>query len=123
MIFSDPSSLVIDLRLGAGWLIMAFSIISVLRLASQYRQFHYSQSVYSIILMSSLFGDALLRTVALSIFVQPDGVVTPSMLLGLGSQWLLAIGVMFFTFYLIGILNGFWSKLPPVGEITLPGHH
>jgi len=122
MTLSDIPSIVISLRVIFGSVTMAFASIAILRLISQYRQFRYSQSIYSIGLVSSVFLDAFLRTVALTIFPNRPLIVTPNSIFFLTSQLLEAAGIMFFTMYLIGILNGFWDRRPPAsGDQTLPG--
>ncbi len=110
MIFSDPASVLVTLRIIAGSVTMAFTGIAIMRLINQYRQRHFSQSIYSIILLSALFGDALLRTVALTIFPVTTTAITPASIFFLAGQWLIALGVMMFSLYLVGIVNGFWER-------------
>lgn len=119
MIISNLFSVLISLRLVAGSLTMAFGLIAILRLAGQYRTLHYSQSIYSIILIGAIFADALISTVALTIFVSPDMPVTVAGVLFMVRQWLDAMGMMMFSFYLIGIVNGFWGKHTERPELTL----
>lgn len=113
MILNDPTAIVVNLRLIAGAIALSFALVAMLRLVSQYREHHFSQSIYLLAFVFGEFLDALLRTASLVIFPVTLTSVSSSTLLFLAAQWADAFGIMIYALYLAGVINGFWSKSHP----------